>query len=301
MFNLSTPVGRCKTASDSHFRVKLMAHMALRITYCFEVPLELYPTVDERRDFNARLDDFLKSDSSNQQIFSLQGNTLKYYSEVFVSDKIDNRPPLLLLLGNPASHSVATGMCFAFEKSGLDHRFWKILEESGILTFLEQPPISADLIEKSEMRRNALMELNYLSPFRVGIAVFCSLPSAASNKKWQGVRGVINLLGPKVFGIISLQEENRIAMLISRFIGSTGGIITFQKDAYNRVRSHDTPEYSIYLARRGLLVGKYKSGQHIFLAGAPPTREAYWPLSKSAMLHYKIWLSQQFTTNPCSP
>jgi hypothetical protein len=37
MFNLSTPVGRCKTASGSHFRVGLAAHMALRITY-FEVP-----------------------------------------------------------------------------------------------------------------------------------------------------------------------------------------------------------------------------------------------------------------------
>lgn len=262
---------------------------------------ELYPTVDERRDFLARLDIFLKSDNSNQQIFSLQGDTLKYCSEVFVSDKIDNRPPLLLLLGNPASHSIAAGMCFAFERDGQEHRFWKILEETGILTFLEKPPISADLIKKNEIKRNALLELKYHSPFRVGIAVFCSLPSAASNRIWSGVKGVRKLLGAKAFGIISLLEENRIGLLISKFIGSTGGIISFQKDAYNCVRSQDTPAYSIDLARQGLLIGKYKSGQHIYLAGAPPTREAYKILSKSAMLHYKTWLSQQFTSNPCSP
>jgi hypothetical protein len=232
-----------------------------------------------------------------QQIFSLRGNTLKYLSEVFVSDKIDNRPPLLLLLGNPASHSVAAGMCLAYEGDGQEHRFWRMLEETGVLTFLELPPISADKNKNIEMRRNALRELNYLSPFRVGIAVFYSLPSTAST----GVSGVKRLLRAKAFETISLQEEKRIAMLISRFIGSTGGIITFQKDAYNRVRSHDTPVYSRDLAREGSLVGKYKSGQNIFLAGAPPTREAYWPSSKKVMLQYKIRLSHQLIPNPCSP
>lgn len=261
--------------------------------------LELYPTVKERCDFLIRLDDFLRSDNSNQQIFTLQGNTLKYQSEVFISDKIDNRPPLLLLLGNPASHSVAAGLCFAFEKDGQEHRFWKMLKEAGILTFLEQPPISVDPPEKIEMKRNALLELKYHSPFRVGIAVFYSLPSTAS-KEWSGVEGVKGLLGPKAFAIISLQEENRINRLISNFIGSTGGIITFQKDAYNSVRSHDTPAYHKPLALRGLLQGKYKRGLKIFLAGAPPTYLALSTQYKSAMLKYKIWLYQQLSADPYS-
>ncbi len=255
--------------------------------------LELYPAVDERRDFLARLDIFLKSDRSNQHIFSLQGDTLKYYSEVFVSYKIDDRPPLLLLLGNPASHSIAAGMCFAFEREGQEHRFWKMLEETGTLTFLEEPPISADLIKKNEMKRNALLELKYRSPFRVGIAVFYSLPSTASSPIWSGVQGVRKLLGAKAFGILTLQEEKRIGLLISKFIGSTGGIISFQKDAYNGVRSQGSPAYSIDLARQGLLTGKSTGAPHIYLAGAPPTREAYQILSKSAMIHYKTWLTQK--------
>jgi hypothetical protein len=270
--------------------------------------LELYPYVNARLAFYDRLSKFLKSDSSNQQIFSLQGNTLKYQSEVFISDKIDNRPPLLLLLGNPASHSVVAGLCFAYEKDDLEHRFWGMLEEAGILTFSDLPLISVDKNENIEMRRNALRELNYKSQFRIGIAVFYSLPSSASsrkpcsesNKNWSGVSGVRSLLGTEAFNLISLQEEKRIAMLISRFIGSTGGIITFQKDAYDRTRSHDTPAYQKSLALQGLLQGKYKSGQKIFLVGAPPTYLARSTNHKSAMRQYKIWLSQQLTINPGS-
>lgn len=262
--------------------------------------LDLYPTVDERRSFNKRYREFLESDGDNQKIFSLIDDTLIYSSEVFISDKIDNRPPLLLLLGNPASHSVAAGMCFAFEKGDQEHRFWRLLDNTGVLKFSDQSPISADPDEMNEMRRNALWELRYQSPFRIGIAVFCSLPSAAS-KNWSGVRGVIKLLGTKAFRIISLQEENRITMLISRFIGSSGGIITFQKDAYEGVRSRETRTYDINKARLYELKGKYKSSQHIYLAGAPPTREANWSSSKKAMIQYKIWLSQQFANNPYSP
>jgi len=221
---------------------------------------------------------------------------LKYSSEVFVSDKMDNRPPLLLLLGNPASHSVDAGMCFAFERGGQEHRFWRNLKEAGILTFLEQPPLNADPIEKNTVRRNALRELDYLSPFRLGIAAFYSLPSTSSDPKWSGVMGIRKLLGARAFGIISIHEEIRIDKLISRFIGITGGIIAFQKDAYNGVRSYDTQKYSTDLAFQGLLQGKYKRGLNIFLVGAPPTRMANTTFGKKAMLKYRLWLSQELNS-----
>ena len=253
---------------------------------------ELFPAIDERRDFHNRFEDFLKSDPSNRNVFTLKGELLAYKSEVFVSDRIDNRPPLLLLLGNPASHSVAEGVCLAYEKGGQEHRFWRLLDETGVLTFLDLPPISSDLKKNIETRRNSLLELNYRSPFRIGIAVFYSLPSPASDKEWQGVSGIKKLLGANAFKKISLQEEARISLLISRFIGSRGGIITFQKDAYESVRSQDTPAYAQQLARHGKLVGNYRKGRNIVLAGAPPTREAYWFSSKKTMQKYKILLTE---------
>lgn len=259
----------------------------------FELNLrELFPSVDERHGFNKRFEEFITRDPFSSQVYSLHGDTLAYRSEIFISDKIDRRPPLLILLGNPASHSVAAGMCLAYERAGQEHRFWKLLEKTGLLTFLDLPPITSGLQKNIEAKRSALWELNYHSPFRIGIAVFYSLPSPASHKVLQGVKGINYLLGAKAFHRLSDQEEKRIARLVRKFIGSRGAIIAFQKEAYNRLRSLDAPMYDIDLARQGLLAGNYISGQQIFLAGAPPTREANWASSMSAIHKYVLWLAQ---------
>jgi hypothetical protein len=168
-----------------------------------------------------------------------------------------------------------------------------LLEETGLLTFKDLPPITVDKQKNIEMRRDALENLKYQSPFRIGIAVFYSLPTAAG----KGVQGIKTLLWSKAFKEISLEEEKRIAELISRFIGSSGGIIAFQKDAYERVRSQDTPAYDKEKARNGELVGKYKRRAHIYLAGAPPTREAFWSCSKKTLSLYKNWLASRLSAN----
>lgn len=252
----------------------------------------LYPTPAARRAFHARFETFLHSDATHPQLFSLHADKLSYCTEVFVSPNRDDRPPLLLLLGNPASHSVAAGMCFSFEKDGLEHRFWKLLAATGLLAFAEQAPPSAGPLEKNALRRRALWELNYHSPFRVGIAVFYSLPSAASDPQWSGVLGLRRLLGARTFERVSLAEEERIAALIAKGMGSTAGIIAFQKDAYERTRSADTPAYSKDLAGRGLLLGKYKMDPRIPLAGSPPTRLAHARDTQAALRRCKDWLSR---------
>ena len=158
----------------------------------------LYPDLPERRDFQLRYEAFVRTDEFTQQLFSISGDTLQYTTEVFASNRTDDRPPLLLLLGNPANHSVVSGLCFAFEKSGSEHRFWKVLREVGILNFLNQTSIEA--------RREALLKLQYESPFRVSIAAFYSLPSPAS-RGWSGVSGIRKLLGARAFKAITSAEE----------------------------------------------------------------------------------------------
>jgi hypothetical protein len=226
--------------------------------------VELYPDLRERRDFQKRFETFVGSDVLSQKLFCLSGDKLKYCTEVFASDKIDDRPPLLLLLGNPASHSVVAGLCFASERTGSEHRFWKVLREVGLLNFFDQA--------SNEARRKALYDLKYKSPYRVSIAVFYSIPSSASAPGWSGVRGVERLLGARAFKEIKDDEEKRIQKLVFRFIRPAGGIIAFQKDAYEGVRSQDSPAYSLDRAYQGLLMGKYKLDENIRLAGSPPTR-----------------------------
>jgi len=77
----------------------------------------LLPTKKERLRFDSNWEAFLASDPCNRKIFKLQKHYLKYQSEQLIPKKKDNRPPLLLVLGNPASHSVHAGMFFSFERN----------------------------------------------------------------------------------------------------------------------------------------------------------------------------------------
>jgi hypothetical protein len=246
---------------------------------------ELYPDSGERSDFEKRFEAFVGGDEVTRRLFELSGDRMKYRTEVFVSDRIDDRPPLMLLLGNPASHSIASDLCFAFEKSGSEHRFWKVLREVGILNFLDQATIEA--------RRKALLELQYDSPFRVSIAVFYSIPSPASSLGWSGVSGVRRLLGARAFKKITYFEEKRIQDLMFRFISPAGGIIAFQKDAYDGVRSQDSPAYSRDRANQGVLVGEYKLDENIRLAGSPPTRLMQSARSKWVLKKHRNWLCER--------
>ena len=113
----------------------LSYHQTDSIKLRCEIDLKkLLPAPKERDRFYQNWNDFLESDPCNRDIFKLKGNRLIYQSEQLIPSKSDDRPPLLLVLGNPASHSVKAGMFFALEKNKKDHRFWKvILENAGVL------------------------------------------------------------------------------------------------------------------------------------------------------------------------
>ena len=92
------------------------------------------PSDKERQRFAARWPEFLESDPANVDIYQRDGDRLIYFTEHLVPTKTDDRPPLLLVLGNPASHSAKAGMFFSFEAGAREHRFWKdILRPAGVL------------------------------------------------------------------------------------------------------------------------------------------------------------------------
>ena len=96
----------------------------------------LYSEHNELKKFQSKFSSFLKADLFNQKIYQLQKLKLIYLSEQLIPIKKDKRPPLLLIFGNPASHSVDAGMFFSFESNGKEHRFWKtIMRGSGLIDF----------------------------------------------------------------------------------------------------------------------------------------------------------------------
>ncbi len=98
-----------------------------------------------------------------------------------------------MVLGNPASHSVAAGMFFAFKDNRKENCFWKsILKPAGVLSFSFDENLSVEKL--NALRNKQLLELDYETPFRIGLCVFISMPSAPSGP-YGGVAGVRKLLG----------------------------------------------------------------------------------------------------------
>lgn len=239
---------------------------------------ELYRKYPKRlEEFEEKLNCFLKSDCFNSKVIhkdSLKDGWLKYETECIVPRRSGSpKVPLLLLLGNPASHSVFTGMPFAFEgkTKRIEHRFWKALKKAEILSF--NTPFDASSHQK---RKEELHSGHYVSSFRIGLATFYSMPSGASDK-WGGVLGLYKLFGKEAMQKIGECEKDRVDSLIKGFMKSRGAVFAFQKEAFSRTGKCDETQ----LRNLGPNGGKNRKGElydfcrcdhKVKLFCLPPTR-----------------------------
>lgn len=230
----------------------------------------LFETKKERERFEAKWKEFVASDPDNKKVYKKNGNILSCKSEQLIPTKTDKRPPLLLVLGNPATHSVESGMFFSFEGNKKEHRFWsRILKPAGVLDLPFKPGLSIEKLNKQ--RRDALFNLDYESGFRIGLSVIISMPSAPGGK-WGGIGGVQKLIGAKAMRRLEREETKRVLECAKKFVTPKGAVIAFQKNAWNNLRSENDPKYKLELARAGKLKGHLKGEPKIPLLCVPPTR-----------------------------
>ena len=230
----------------------------------------LLPTPSERKNFDRKWKNFVASDDANRNIYQKRGNLLTYQSEQLIPSKKDSRPGLLLVFGNPASHSVQSGMFFAFKDNSKENRFWKsILKPSGIVGLPFDPGRSTEALNVE--RRDQLLNLDYDSPFRIGLCVIISMPSAPGGK-WGGVAGVQKLIGAKAMRRLEEAERERVVECSRDFLANDGIVVSFQKNAWSTLKSDEGPPYEINLAKAGKLIGEMKNCPEIVLFGVPPTR-----------------------------
>jgi hypothetical protein len=257
---MATSVPKSTLAYKQMNRVKLECKIHLD---------RLFPDRKSRNRFDDKWIDFIE-DSCNDDIYRLRGDTLSYESEQLIPTKTDGRTSLLLVLGNPASESVKRGMFFATDKDGKELRFWEhILEKSGLLPRLPDKNLSALALNQS--RKTQLSNFDKETKFRIGLSVFISMPSAAGGK-WSGVAGIQKLLGSAAFRLIEKEETQRIISCAKKFVQNNGAVITFQKNAWENLRSKKDLEYTIDRAKNDKLVGRLKGNSDIQLFGVPPTR-----------------------------
>jgi hypothetical protein len=229
----------------------------------------LYPSKSEFVKFKKRYEKFRESDKWSSTAYQLKGNKLIYRSEQLIPSEKDRRSALLLIFGNPATHSVVAG-CFFASKDGCENRFWKhLLGEAGVVQFASGKGLSEH--RQNAMRTNQVLSLEYESPFRIALCVYFSMPSSAGGL-WSGVAGIRKLFGAKPLKRLEALEKERILEVAKRFLTNRGIAVTFQRDAWEGLRSENDPCYTIGEAREGKLRGSVKGMPHIPLLGVPPTR-----------------------------
>jgi hypothetical protein len=229
----------------------------------------LYPSKSEFAEFKKRYHEFRKCDKSTQAVYKLKDNKLLYQSEQLIPTKRDGRHPLLLIFGNPASHSVQSGMFFAF-RGGKENPFWKaLLCRAGVLDFGPESRIEDE--EANRRRSKRMMALDYRSPFSIGLCVYISMPSPAGGC-WSGVAGIRKLFGANPLKRLETFETERILEVAKRFLTNDGIAVTFQRNGWEGLHSQTDPDYSIRTAREVNLRGSLKGFPKIPLLGVPPTR-----------------------------
>jgi hypothetical protein len=230
----------------------------------------LLPTRDEREKFNSRYKSFLDSDADNRCIYELKQDTLFYTTEQLIPVKTDDRRPVLLIFGNPASHSIKNGMFFSPKDDGKENRFWKhLLHPAGVLDLVLAEGLSTK--DRNKLRLERMLALNYDTPFRIGLCVYWSMPSSAGGP-WSGVAGIRSLLGKKAMEELERFERGRVLEVAEKFLNNGGIAVTFQKDAWEGLRSEHDPPYNITAAKEAKLRGCLRGMKNVFLYGVPPTR-----------------------------
>ncbi len=219
--------------------------------------------------FREKYREFLK-DGLNNKIYRRESNQLFYDSEQLIPAKWSRRIPLLLVLGNPASHSVQNGMFFAYEGKGQDHRFWKSILKP-IADFELNPRSIRSTAKVNQIRKQRLLDLDYESHFIIALAVMLTMPSAPGGK-WGGVQGIQRLLGRRAYRKVLESESKRVTRIAKTFIKNGGAVIAFQKDAWETLRCERSAAYSIEKAKSNELIGRLKGAPDIPLYGVPPTR-----------------------------
>jgi len=221
------------------------------------IDLESVYSDGELEKFNSRWEEFLASDEANASVIKRNGNMIIYPHKSWIPWKKDDKPSVLMLFGNSASHSVREDIYFSYERNGSEHRFWKVLRELGYINISSNP----------KTMKQDFFNLNYESPFRLGFEVIYTFPSSASKGKWSQVAGLEKLFRKKVLKLMFESEKTRVLPLIREFTKDGGAIIALQKDAYNSVAQNS---YHLNQAENFELKSGFDKSIRIY--GTPPTR-----------------------------
>lgn len=278
-----------------------------KIIYTQKINLE-FLSEEARDDLNLRLAEYKKLFGPNLRV-RINKNSLAYDTETLIPiKKHQDRTNLLLVLGNPAIHSVSEGMFFSYERTRTtgrwkEHRAWKAFQEGEIIKFKESDkvnihkPTAGNINVINAYKRHCLLNAEYESAFNIFILPYFSFPTPASGK-YNGVSGIKKLFGTEFFREVKKLEFQRFKNIV--LTHNLKYVICFQKDSFTEIMEQiETKCYEGHLAGYsnsqfykkciGYINGN--NSHKIFLYQAPPTRRLLSKKGKESL----YWIMANIT------
>lgn len=204
-----------------------------------EIDLTKIPR-ENRQDLESRLTAFLNY-IGHKNLFDYTKNKLTYQTEVLLPKINKNRINLLMVVGNPALHSVAEGMFFSYQRTAVkgkwsEHRFWKGLRECGILKFRRtfKTPSPENIGKLNKLKRDCLLTGNYKSNFNLFLLTYFSFPTPSTGK-YNGVGGIKKVIGGDLFAELKEFELQRFKGIV--LSNNIKYVLCFQKDVLDEIKS----------------------------------------------------------------
>jgi len=248
------------------------------------VEIDLIRVTDQGKKFLEKGIQWLKDniDEEHRDVFieDKDKNKFLYRTELLVPKTTKDRLNLLIVIGNPAIHSVAERMFFSYERTVArgkwrEHRFWRALRDCCMLVFpgnIEKP--SPENIKKiNSKKQTCLLNGEYKSDFNIFILPYFSFPTPASGP-YSGVNGIRKIVGEEIFEELKRFEFQRFRDVL--LCNDIRNVICFQKsDVRKEILARTKPEqietitvdnssYEVYVINNTL--------GGVALYTAPPTR-----------------------------
>ena len=145
-----------------------------------------------------------KTKNQDHFVSSFDQGILKYKSETLLPERAQtDKPKLLFVFGNPATHSIINGMFF-FSRTDLGrHSMWGKLAKAGVIKQITSDNHNAIEArrEEAEKRKKMILNSKASSRYSIGLTTFYSFPTPAEG----GVRKVEDLFAP-ILGKLEKQE-----------------------------------------------------------------------------------------------
>lgn len=186
--------------------------------YKVTIDLQGWMCAEQILDLQKIICDIGQEDPYFQSICSMYGSVLSYKSESLFpldTNRVSDKKKVLIILGNPATYSIANGMFFFSKGKGSTqetHTFWKKLEKPGLIQKIRRSTLKEESETRKEMIINGTLSNNYL----FGFTTFYSFPTPVEGN-FKDVAGLRRLFKP-IMQHIQDMEYDRLNDYKSKFL-----------------------------------------------------------------------------------